>query len=952
MTLALIPLLPLLGAFIPCIFHNRNLNAVSAGLIAAISLILLLLQAPQVFTGEMPVYTRGWIPAIGLTFSFRVSGFGFLFALLVLGIGLLIVLYARYYIAKEDPMGRFYTYLLFFMGSMLGIVLSENLLLLMVFWELTSISSFLLIGFWRHRADARQGAFMALVITGGGGFAMLAGFILLGHIAGSFELTAVLAAKETVHAHPLYPVTLILILAGAFTKSAQFPFQFWLPHAMAAPTPVSAFLHSATMVKAGVFLLALMVPVLGGSALWFTIVTTTGLITLMFAAYMAMFKDDLKGLLAYSTVSHLGLITLLLGIGTPMAVVAAVFHIFNHAAFKAGLFLLAGIIDHETGTRDIQRLSGLKKAMPVTAVLTLIGCGGMAGVPLFNGFLSKEMFLAETLAPGLTGAWSWILPAGAVLAAVFAVAYSIRMLVGVFWGKPAEDLPRPPHEPPVGMTLSPAFLMAVCVLVGIFPAFFAGPLVHAGAGAILGPDMPAFHLAVWHGFNMALVLSMVALGGGAVFYRHRHRLFDAHVWCSRYLDGKTLFESLVSRTVQAGNQAIGFLENGSLQRYLFVLITATLVLGAIPFAVSKTPLLGPVAATPLDPVTLVMGLILIIGAVATVKTHRNRILSIIMLSTVGLVVALAFTRFSAPDLALTQISVEVVTIILMMMALHLLPPTTPMESSKARRRRDGILAVLAGGGAAALAMAILTRPYDTISDFFLAYSVPGGGGTNVVNVILVDFRGFDTMGEITVLAIAGLIVYALLHDFERHAPVTDELGRPWTKDRFPMILAYITRPLLPLALLFSAYIFLRGHNDPGGGFIAGLITATVLTLQYIASGIVWTRPRLNFDNHIVMALGLILALGTGLTSWALNYPFLTSSYEYFKLPLIGKFELASAMAFDMGVFLVVVGSVMLMLVKLGSINSEDARTVSTSALLDETLEKDTLDDTTTQKEAH
>ncbi|MEX1300553.1 MAG: monovalent cation/H+ antiporter subunit A, partial [Desulfotignum sp.] len=820
MTLALIPLLPLLGAFIPCIFHNRNLNAVSAGLIAGISLALLLFQIPHVFTGDMPVCTRPWIPAIGLTFSFRVSGFGFLFALLVLGIGLLIVLYARYYIAAEDPMGRFYSYLLMFMGSMLGIVLSENLILLMVFWELTSISSFLLIGFWRHRADARQGAFMALMITGAGGFAMLAGFLLLGHIVGSFELTDILAAKEIVHAHPLYPVTLILILAGAFTKSAQFPFQFWLPHAMAAPTPVSAFLHSATMVKAGVFLLALMVPVLGGSALWFYMVSLTGLITLMFAAYMAMFKDDLKGLLAYSTVSHLGLITLLLGIGSPIAIVAAVFHIFNHAAFKAGLFMVAGIIDHETGTRDIERLSGLKKAMPVTAVLTLIGCGAMAGVPLFNGFLSKEMFLAETLGPGLTGTMGWIVPLGAVLAAVFAVAYSIRMLLGVFWGQPAEDLPRSPHEPPVGMTLSPGFLMVVCVLVGIFPSVFAGPLIHAGAGAILGPDMPAYHMAVWHGFNVPLVLSMIGLAGGVVFYRQRERLFDAHVWCLRYLDGKTLFESLVAWVIQAGSRLVRFLVNGSLQRYLFALITATLVLGAIPFAVSRTPLLGPVPITPLDPVTLVMGLILIIGAVATVKTHRHRILSIIMLSTVGLVVALAFTRFSAPDLALTQISVEVVTIILLMMALHLLPTTTPKESSTTRQRRDAFLSVLAGGGAAALAMAILTRPYDTISDFFLAESVPGGGGTNVVNVILVDFRGFDTMGEITVLAIAGLIIYALLHGFERKAPVTDDMGRPWTQDRFPMILAYITRPLLPLALLFSAYIFLRGHNDPGGGFIA------------------------------------------------------------------------------------------------------------------------------------
>ena len=941
MNIALIPLLPLLGAFIPCLFYNRNLNAASAGVIAGFSLLLLLLQAPSVlFSGDMPLYTRSWIPAMGLTFAFRISGFGFLFALLVLGIGLLIVLYARYYIAAEDPMGRFYTYLLFFMGSMLGIVLSENLLLLIVFWELTSISSFLLIGFWRYRADARQGAFMALVITAGGGFAMLAGFLLLGHIVGSFELTDILAAGQIVQAHPLYPVTLILILAGAFTKSAQFPFQFWLPHAMAAPTPVSAFLHSATMVKAGVFLLALLVPVLSGTALWFSIVTATGLITLVFAAYMAMFKDDLKGLLAYSTVSHLGLITFLLGLGSPLAVFAAVFHIFNHAAFKAGLFLLAGIIDHETGTRDIQRLSGLKKSMPVTAALTVIGCGAMAGVPLFNGFLSKEMFLAETLAPGLTGAWSWILPAGAVLAAAFAVAYSIRMLHGVFWGKPAEDLPSHPHEPPVGMILSPAFLMAVCVLVGIFPAFFAGPLVKAGAGAILGPDMPAYHMAVWHGFNMALILSIIALAGGVVFYRQRQRLFDAHGWCSRNLDGKTLFESLVSHMVHIGRMLTGYTENGSFQRYSALLIGSALVLGVSPFIRDGTPFLGPVPLTIPDPVTLVMGLILISAAIATVVTHRIRILSIIMLGTVGLMVSLAFSRFSAPDLALTQISVELVTIILMMMALHMLPRSTPKESSSCRKWRDIVLSVLAGGGAAAVMMAVLTRPFDTISDFFLAHSVPGGGGSNVVNVILVDFRGFDTLGEITVLVIAGLVIYALLHNFDITGPRTDAQGYPWSRDRFPIILVNITRPLLPLALLFSVYIFLRGHNNPGGGFIAGLITVAVLILQYIASGIVWTRPRFHFDNHVIMALGLIVALVTGFGSWVVGYPFLTSTFAYVTLPLVGKFEIASAMAFDLGVYLAVVGSIMLVLVKLGTVNSSDAQTVSTTFQREKEIQKD------------
>lgn len=941
MTIALISLLPLVGAFIPSLFRSRNLNAGSAGAICALCLMLLLSHAPDVFSGRMPVVDLAWIPAMGLNFAFRVSGLGFLFALLVLGIGLLIIVYARYYISDKDPMGRFYNYLLLFMGSMLGIVLSENLILLAMFWELTSISSFLLIGFWHHRKDARQGAFMALAVTGGGGFAMLAGFILLGNVAGGFDLTTVLAARDTVLPHPLYPVILILILAGAVTKSAQFPFQFWLPHAMAAPTPVSAFLHSATMVKAGVFLLTLLFPVLSGTPLWFYGVTGTGLATLVFAAYMAMFKDDLKGLLAYSTVSHLGLITLLLGLGSPLSLLTAVFHIFNHATFKAGLFMLAGIVDHETGTRDIKRLSGLARYMPITATLTTLGCAAMAGVPLFNGFLSKEMFLALTLEPGLPGGFAWLLPMGATLAGGFAAAYSIRMAHGVFWGRSGPDLDRSPHDPPLGMILPPGILMGLCVLVGLFPAGLAGPLVNGAAAGILGPDMPEYTIAIWHGFNMALGLSALALAGGAVFYWQRSRLFDSHTWCTRHLDGKTLFQSLVSGMIQVCTRLSKGLENGSFQRYMTLLIASALVLGAVPLLSGASPFLGELSRTWPDPVTLVMALILMSAAVATVVTHRNRILAAIMLGTVGLMVSLAFSRFSAPDLTLTQISVEVVTVILVIMALHLLPRTTPKESSPARRWRDIGLSVLAGGGVAAVMMAVLTRPYDSISDYFLAQSVPGGGGKNVVNVILVDFRGFDTLGEITVLAIAGLVIYALLHNLKLAGPGTDAMGYPWTRDRFPIILVNITRPLLPLALLFSTYIFLRGHNAPGGGFIAGLITTAVLILQYIASGIVWTRPRFHFPNHVIMAWGLIIALAAGVGSWVFSHPFLTSTFTYVKLPFIEKFEIASAMMFDLGVYLTVVGAVMLVLVKLGTVNSYDAQTVSTAFLREKETEKET-----------
>ena len=363
MALALIIALPFLGIFLPLLLERfgRSACAFGAGLAPLAALVLLLTKRADVFSGQTEIIHYTWLPQLGLNLSLRLDGLGFLFALLILGIGLLVILYARYYLSKKDPMGRFYGFFLLFMGAMLGVVLSENLLLMLVFWELTSLSSFLLIGYWNHRADARQGARMALAVTGGGGLALLAGILLIGYIVGSFELSTVLASGDLIRANALYPLTLILILLGVFTKSAQFPFHFWLPQAMAAPTPVSAFLHSATMVKAGVFLLARLYPALAESEWWFYLVSMTGLATLLLGAVMALFQHDLKGLLAYSTISHLGLITLLFGLDSRLAAVAAIFHIINHATFKASLFMAAGIIDHETGTRDMRRINGMWK---------------------------------------------------------------------------------------------------------------------------------------------------------------------------------------------------------------------------------------------------------------------------------------------------------------------------------------------------------------------------------------------------------------------------------------------------------------------------------------------------------------------------------------------------------------------------------------------------------------
>ncbi len=918
MTLALIPLLPFIGALLPALFirHGRNASAWAAGMVTATALALLLELAPRVFAGEVVRVAWSWIPHIGLNASFRLDGLGLLFALLILGIGLLIILYARYYLSDRDPMGRFYAYLLLFMGSMLGIVLSDNLLLLLMFWELTSLSSFLLIGYWRHRADARQGARMALIITGSGGLAMLAGFLLLGQVVGSFELSVVLESGDIIRAHPLYPVILVLILLGAFTKSAQFPFHFWLPHAMAAPTPVSAYLHSATMVKAGVFLLARMFPALSGTDLWFFLVSGTGLVTLLFAAYSALFKHDLKGLLAYSTVSHLGLITLLFGLGTPLGAVAGVFHIINHAIFKASLFMAAGIIEHESGTRDMRKLNGLWKYMPYTATLAMVAAASMAGVPLFNGFLSKEMFFTEILHRGELGDVSWLLPTAATLAGIFAVAYSVRFIHDVFFNGEPIDLPRTPHEPPRYMKVPVEVLVALCLLVGVAPAWTVAPLLAVAASSTVGAPLPAYSLAVWHGFNLPLLMSVIALAGGVLLYTVRHRLFALHDRYLPRLEAKSLFDAMVRLTVRVAGAITRGLENGSLQRYLALLVVSVLVVGAwafrgLPRATGEAPL------TALDGVSLVIGLILLVATGATVLWHRRRLVALIMISVVGLIMALVFVRFSAPDLALTQLSVEMVTIVLLLLALHFLPPATPRESSSWRRWRDGVLAILAGTGSALLTWAVLTHPYQTIAGYFLKQSVPGGGGTNVVNVILVDFRGLDTLGEIAVLGIAALGIYALLDGLKLGTPATDAFGRPWSADRHPVILAMIARPLLPLALLVSVYILLRGHNLPGGGFIAGLVTAVALILQYLANGVVWTQQRLRLDYHPVIALGLLIAALTGLGSWFFGYPLLTSAFGYFSLPVVGKFELATALVFDIGVYLTVVGVVMLILFNLG-----------------------------------
>ncbi|WP_137972484.1 monovalent cation/H+ antiporter subunit A [Pseudomonas sp. F(2018)] len=923
MELLLIVGLPFLGAFLPVLFerHGRLACSLATAVAPLLGLGMLLWLAPRVFAGELLLVSQPWLSQIGFNLSLRLDGLAFLFALLILGIGLLVILYARYYLSEREAIGRFFSYLLLFMGAMLGVVLSENLLLMLTFWELTSLSSFLLIGFWSKRSDARKGARMALAVTGGGGLALLAGILLIGHIVGSFELSVVLASAELIHAHALYPVALVLVLLGAFTKSAQFPFHFWLPHAMAAPTPVSAYLHSATMVKAGVFLLARLYPALAGSDLWFYLVGLTGLATLLLGAVMALFQHDLKGLLAYSTISHLGLIVLLLGMDSQLSNVAAVFHIINHATFKASLFMAAGIIDHETGSRDMRRINGMWKYLPHTAVLAMVASSAMAGVPLLNGFLSKEMFFGETLQQALQGNhFNWLIPPLATLAAVFSVAYSLRFIHDVFFNGEPINLPKfPPHEPPRYMKVPVEILVFLCLLVGMLPGYTVAPLLAVAAQASLGGALPAYDLAIWHGFNLPLAMSCVALVGGILIYIGRKPVFRWYESLPQ-LDAKEVFEQQVQRLVALAGWITSRLENGSLQRYLALLLGSALVLVGVALA-PLPQLTGERGLSPLDGFTALGMLVLAGSGLLTAIFHRQRLVALLILGVGGMLVALAFARFSAPDLAQTQLVVEVVTIILLMLALYYLPSRTPGESSLPRILRDLLLAGGCGALVAVLAYVVLTRPYDTgIAEFFLANSISGGGGTNAVNVILVDFRGFDTLGEITVLAIAAVGIFAMLDGLRLTHPTCDPQGRRWAWAKNPLILMTLSRLLLPLALLISVFIFLRGHNLPGGGFIAGLITAVALALQYIASGVAWVEQRLPLNYQRMAGVGVLIAALTGLGSWVFGRPFLTSAFGHFELPLVGEFELATAMLFDLGVYLTVVGATLMVLVNLGKLS--------------------------------
>ena len=697
-----------------------------------------------------------WVSGLNIHLSFYLDGLSLLFAVVISFIGVLVLVYAGAYFNQHPQLQRFYSIILFFMAAMLGVVLSDNIITFFLFWELTTVSSYLLIGFDHEKEEARKAAWQALLITGAGGLALLAGLILLGQAGGSYEFSELINNGGLIKNHDLYPAIFILMALGAFTKSAQFPFHFWLPNAMAAPTPVSTYLHSATMVKAGVYLLARVTPILGDTVLWHSVVVPVGAVTMLLSAYMSIRQTDLKKILAYSTVTVLGTLVFLLGTGTHAAVEAAMAYVMIHALYKAGLFLVAGIVDHETGTRDISRLSGLYRKMPITTVAAVLASLSMAGLPPLFGFIGKELLYGATLEAPLAAK---LLTAVALCTNALLVVASGMVALTPFFGKPGETSGHV-HDPGMTMWFGPLLLSGLGIFIGLFPNL-VGTVWVAPAVAAVTREPIEVKLALMHGFTLQLFLSVVTfcLGAG-IFFFHKNilkilpstRFFSA-------LTPSNAYELILKATTGFARLQTRFLQSGHLHLYILIIVISTLLLVGL-----SLPLNGAFAASNWSEIKIHEWILVLVILAATTMVIRaqSRLVAIIALGVVGYSVVLFYIMYGAPDLAMTQFAIDTLTVILIVLVIYRLPRYVNY-STNMERLRDGIPALLAGGMITILILMTLAGTKESgLSSYFTENSYLLAKGKNIVNVILVDFRSFDTMGEVTVLVIAGIGVYSLL----------------------------------------------------------------------------------------------------------------------------------------------------------------------------------------------
>ncbi|MFE0624264.1 Na+/H+ antiporter subunit A [Priestia aryabhattai] len=779
----------LLAFFVPLLY--RKFQRIHTGWFVLPLPLVLFIYFTQyisgVSKGETYLHSMKWIPSLGINFDAYVDGLGLLFSLLITGIGTLVILYSIYYLSKTiEALHSFYVYLLLFMGSMLGVVLSDNLMSLYSFWELTSLSSFLLIGYWYKREKSQYGALKSMLITVFGGLSLLAGIVLLYVMTGTFSIREIISNVDVVTSSHLFIPALVLILLGAFTKSAQFPFHIWLPDAMEAPTPVSAYLHSATMVKAGIYLLARLSPVFAISATWFFVISITGLITLFWGSFSAVKQQDLKGILAFSTISQLGMIMSLIGVGSAaihydflddniylVALTAAVFHLINHATFKGSLFMVVGIVDHETGTRDIRKLGGLMSFMPVTFTIAIIGGFAMAGLPPFNGFLSKEMFFTGMVNVTKMDmysmqTWGILLPIIAWVGSIFTFVYSMILVFKTFTGKyQPEKLEKKPHEAPVGMLISPVILASLVVIFGFAPNLLESTLIEPTMASI-APSLLAegkeyqVHIKFWHGFTPELFMTLGVITFGILLFMTLQK------WSKIY----TRFPS--SLTLNNGyNYGIKGMEKGStrimktfmtgfIRDYLLIIFTFIGILILVTLFSQNAFAIDLKDTASIGVYEAILAVVMVAATITTLLA-KSRLTAIISLGVVGYTLSLFFVLFRAPDLALTQLVIETVSVSLFLLCFYYLPEFRKRKVRVKFQLPNLLVALLVGTTVTLLGIsANSTKLFESISHYFIENSYEKAGGENMVNVILVDFRGFDTLFEITVLCIAALAIYGMI----------------------------------------------------------------------------------------------------------------------------------------------------------------------------------------------
>ena len=898
-----------------------------------------------------------WVPELSMNITLRFDALAAIMSVLVLGIGALVLFYCAEYFHHHDGhtekrLPSFAAELVAFSGAMFGLVVSDNMMLLYLFWELTTVLSFLLVGHYAERATSRRAATQALLVTTAGGLAMLVGIVILGNASGTYLLSELVAKPPTGLA---VSIGVALVLIGALSKSAIVPLHFWLPGAMAAPTPVSAYLHAAAMVKAGVYLVARMTPGFADSPAWRPMVVTLGLLTMLLAGWRAVREYDLKLILAFGTVSQLGLITLMVGAGGGDLMLAGLAMLCAHAMFKAALFMVVGIVDHATGTRDIRRLAGLGEQYKPLFVVAIAATASMAALPPFLGFVAKEADFT-TLADGasLGAAAPWVL-GGVAFGSVFTTIYSLRFIYGAFAGKgrsaPSQRVTEM-HRPPITFLLAPAILAAAGLVFGVWPTALDHVLDDYADTLAGGAE---YELALWHGVNLPLLLSILVLAAGTTAFFARKRLRRARIDYVPLGNADRIYDAVIRGADVFAVRLTALTQRGSIPATQTVILS-TLVL--VPVAML---LFGARDRPELrlweSPLQVVIGLI-ILAAALSATVLRNRLAAVLLVGVTGYGCGVIFVFHGAPDLALTQFLVETLTLVIFVLVLRTLPAEADGTRMRRHRIPRALLAVAVGASVTTLAaFAMAARTTRPIAELLPDAAYYRGHGANTVNVLLVDIRAWDTMGEISVLLVAATGVASMVFRHRRFgsAPRVSDAGQPdidqppgrfapahrsripvlstspavgditWLRGselRDPryrsLVLEVATRFIFPLIMVLSFYFFFAGHNTPGGGFAGGLTAGLALVLRYLAGGRYELGEALPLDAGKVLGAGLILSAGTAVTSLLLGAPVLSSAVLQFDLPVLGPVKLVTALFFDLGVYLIVVGLVLDVLRSLGA----------------------------------